>query len=248
MEIGTAEPIKETKKKRRRKRSDFRSGRGTSSRGGGGNGGGGDDGDGGKGGNDRPKKERHIYPEMETPQKSRVVMWFLLLVVIMTFGGLISAYIVLATNNSLEWQPFSLPFQVWVSTVLILASSVTYTIAKSALKKDNYSKAKGWFIATAVLGGTFISSQLLLWFELVNRGLYMRGNPYAGFFYILTSIHAIHVLGGIIALGYVLLRNWKRTISYAKEKRDAEAESIGWYWHTMDGLWLILVFLLGFWK
>lgn len=187
--------------------------------------------------------------EFESREKSRILMWFVLLVVVMTFGGLISAYIVISTNSALEWTPFELPIQVWISTALILASSVTYYIAKSAVKKDQYGRAKKWFITTTVLGAAFVSSQMLAWLELAGRGLYLKGNPYAGFFYILTAIHVIHVFGGIVALGYVLLRTWNATSNeFEKRKRVAEAESIGWYWHTMDGLWLILLFLLGFWK
>ena len=244
MEVGTAETIKNPKKKKRTSKPNLQGGR---SRGGDGNGG--SSGGGGNGGGDNPDNQRIDDHERSTPEKSRILMWFLLVVVLMTFGGLISAYVVLATNNALEWQPFTLPVQVWISTVIILASSVTYHIAKKALHRDEYASAKKWFVATTVLGAAFISSQLLAWMELVNRGLYMKGNPYAGFFYILTAVHAIHVLGGIIALGYVLLRNWKGSPHESqKRKRRAEAQAIGWYWHTMDGLWLVLLFLLGFWK
>ena len=226
-----------------KKRPNLRSGNSQ-----GGNGDGNDDGNNG-GTGDRPDRDMIENPEIETPEKSRILMYFLLLVVLMTFGGLIGAYLLISTNKAAEWRPFSLPIQVWISTVLILASSVTYHIAKTSLKKENYKSAKKWFVVTTVLGAAFISSQMLAWVELVNRGIYMKGNPYAGFFYILTSIHAIHVIGGITALGYVLLRTWSASSdARAKRKRDAEASAIGWYWHTMDGLWLVLLFLLGFWN
>ena len=239
MEIGTAEPIipKKKKKKLKKRRQGFQPPDS------------GDDNGGGDDGNRKPPK-KEVEPSVEeSSEKSKVLMWFLLLVVIMTFGGLIGAYVVISTNDAAEWQPFSLPIPVWISTVIILASSFTYHLAKRFLINDQNEKAKKWFVATTVLGATFISSQLLAWLALVNRGLYMSGNPYAGFFYILTSIHAIHVLGGIAALGYVILRNWKPTSSDKdKEKRKSEATSVGWYWHTMDLLWLVLLFLLGFWK
>ena len=75
----------------------------------------------------------------------------------------------------------------------------------------------------------------------------MTGNPYAGFFYILTAVHAVHVLGGISSLGYIILRTWNKALSEREiVKRKNDAVSVGWYWHTMDGLWLVLLFLLGF--
>ena len=183
------------------------------------------------------------------PDKGKVITWFLLLVVLMTFGGLIGAYVVIATNNVLEWRPFALPLPVWVSTLLIFASSIVYHKAQRAIEQNNDRKSRRFLIGTTVLGAAFISSQLLVWIALVNQGLYMQGNPYAGFFYILTGIHAIHVIGGIIALGTILLRTWTPT-EYGLELqyRRNLARSVGWYWHFMGVLWLVLFVLLGFWK
>jgi len=174
---------------------------------------------------------------------------FLLLVVAMTFGGLMAAYVVLATNRSLEWQPFALPIQVWISTAIIIASSATYHIAKIKLDRDQREMAKNWFIVTTILGAAFISSQILSWLELTKRGLYMQGNPFAGFFYILTAVHAVHVAGGIVALGSVLLRVWHPTSNEeAILKRRSIAQVVGWYWHFMGGIWIVLFLLLGFWQ
>lgn len=243
METGTLET--EKKKKVRRGHSLQRGGAGSGS---GGGGGGGDEGpqDGGGTG----PNQREAMPEEINPEKSRILTWFLLLVVLMTFGGLIGAYVVVATNGALEWRPFSLPPQVWVSTALILASSATYHFGKANLIARKPGSARRWLLATTVLGAAFISSQILAWMALVERGLYMRGNPYAGFFYVLTAVHAVHVIGGIVALGYILLRVWNdaRLSEEQRAKSRTEAGAIGWYWHTMDGLWLVLLFLLGFWK
>ena len=176
-------------------------------------------------------------------------MWFLLLVVLMTFGGLISAYIVISTNGVMEWKPFDLPIQVWISTNLILASSITYTISQKALSLDNQQKAKNWLLATTAFGGMFIGSQIMAWLELVRRGIYVQSNPYAGFFYILTSVHALHVVVGISALGYILLRTWEPTSDEEElTKRKQVSNTVGWFWHFMDALWIVLVLLLGFWK
>ena len=165
----------------------------------------------------------------------------------MTFGGLIAAYIVIATNNVAEWKPFDLPIQVWISTAIIVASSFTYEFGKRAIARNDQPTAKKWLLATTVLGAAFISSQILVWIALTKRGLYMQGNPYAGFFYLLTAIHAVHVLGGISALGSVLLRSWYPTTNPdAVGKRTALAQVVGWYWHFMGALWLALFLLLGF--
>lgn len=241
MKVGTIETLPEERKKKLR-RSGFSGGNTPSNSGGGDNGGGGGD-------NNNPKKEDSHEIEQFQPKKSRILMWFLLVVVMMTFGGLIGAYIVISTNGVLEWRPFDLPFQIYVSTALILASSLTYKIAQLAIFQDNQPKAKNWLLATTVLGGIFISSQILAWFTLAASGVYVASNPYAGFFYILTAVHAVHVFGGIIALGSVVLRTWQATASEELIlKRKTYAQVVGWYWHFMGALWLVLVALLGFWK
>lgn len=246
MKVGTIETAAEEKKRKSLTNlsGGFGSNGGNKNRGGGGGGGGGSNG----GGSDR---DDDFTGEAEPylSNKFRMAMWFLLLAVMMTFGGLISAYIVVATNGVLEWKPFDLPVQVWISTALIIASSGAYQIAQSALKADRQQRARNWFTATAVFGGMFIASQILAWFELVRRGVYMQSNPYAGFFYILTAVHAAHVIGGIAALGYIVLRTWQATASDEELiRRKQISNTVGWYWHFMDGLWIVLVLLLGFWK
>ena len=240
--VGTFETLENESAARRR------AARLTSSQGrqgpGGGNGGGGNGG--GKG--PAPKNDR-AGDEPVSADKSRILTAFLLLVVMMTFGGLIGAYVVVATNRALEWRPFDLPPLIWLSTALILISSITYEAGRRAVVARAVASARRWLVATAALGGVFVASQLLVWLTLVNRGFYLKGNPYAGFFYILTAVHAVHVLGGIVALGAVLLRNWYPT-SLGPESlyRANIARSVGWYWHFMGGLWIALFLLLGFWK
>ncbi|MDQ6787127.1 MAG: heme-copper oxidase subunit III [Acidobacteriota bacterium] len=245
MKVGTAETIAE-KKRRLKKISGLSSGLGSNGNKRGGGGGG------NNGGNGGDNNKNHDYlgdTERYSSDKFRIGVSFLLLVVLMTFGGLIGAYIVLAANNALEWKPFDLPRQVWISTFLILTSSITYTIAQRFLKSEKQTAAKNWLLATTVLGATFIASQILAWLELVRQGIYVASNPYAGFFYILTMVHALHVIGGICALGYIVLRTWQETDSEEElTKRKSISNAVGWYWHFMDGLWLVLFLLLGFWK
>lgn len=245
LEVGTLKTNIETESKTKR-RLNTQTGRGLGNNGRKGDGGGGDNGDGGGGGGD------HYYFD-ETgenkPNKYRIGMWFTLLIVLMTFSGLIGAYVVIATNGVLEWKPFNLPVQVWISTALLFFSSVSYEISRIKLKNGNQKQAKTLLLVTTILGATFISSQILAWLELYSQGIYLQSNPYAGFFYFLTAIHALHVFGGICALGYIVLRTWHETSSENElEKRQTIATVVGWYWHFMDGLWIVLLLLLGFFK
>jgi cytochrome c oxidase subunit 3 len=248
MEIGTAEPLTTPEPKRKRRSGLSSGGGGGKGRGGRGGGGGGGNGGGG-GGGDEPRQPNPGAVEDHLGDKSRIVTGFLLLIVMMTFGGLIAAYVVIATNNVAEWSPFDLPIQVWISTVIIVISSFAYHAAQRAIERADQESARKWLIITTALGAAFISSQILVWFELVRRGFYVYANPYAGFFYILTAVHAVHVLGGVIALGAIVLRTWRPFTDGGQLLRLQDfARSVGWYWHFMGVLWIILLLLLGFWK
>ena len=237
MEIGTAETLDEIEEIKKRRSGMFG---GSSGSGGGSNGGGGGDGPGDDASDKIVRFNSH---------KSRIFTLFLLLAILMTFGGLIAAYVVLATNRAAEWKPFDLPIQVWISTAIMIVSSAAYHFAQTAIARNNQLAAKKWLVVTTVLGATFISSQIMAWIALTQRGLYMSGNPYAGFFYILTAVHAVHVIGGITALGAILLRTWEPTENAETiANRTTLAQVVGWYWHFMGALWLVLFVLLGFWK
>jgi cytochrome c oxidase subunit 3 len=239
MEVGIAETIDETKVPKRHR----------SGLSGGSNSGNGSGRNPGGGGSDEPDENERSEVERFIPDKSRILTGFLLLIVLMTFGGLMAAYVVIATNNVAEWRPFELPVQVWISTAIILISSLAYHFGKTAVDRNDQPSAKKWFVVTTFLGAAFISSQILAWIALAGRGFYLQGNPYAGFFYILTAVHMAHVLGGIAALGSILLRSWHPTQRPGEiGKRQTIAQVVGWYWHFMGGLWLVLFVLLGFWK
>lgn len=242
MDLGTIEPlVKPPGGRKTMRRLSGGTGRGF----GGGNGGNGGNG-GGFGGPDQSGPENE---SLEKPDKSRVVTWFVLLVVLMTFGGMMGAYVVVATNGAAEWQPFNLPRQLWVSTIVLALSSVTIQLAKNAIDREEHKKAKNLLIATTVLGAVFISSQMVAWLELVSRGFYMHGNPFAGFFYILTAAHAVHVLGGVVALGAIQIRAWLPSMDDTElEHRKNLARSVSYYWHFLGLLWLALLGLLAFWK
>jgi len=243
MKVGTADIIEHLDEAKRRP-SGRLGGTGSGS-GGRRNPGGG----GGGGGGDRPDNDQPPNSNRFIPNQSRILTGFLLLVVMMTFGGLMAAYVVIATNRGLEWRPFDLPIQVWISTLLIILSSIAYHFAKTSTDRNNQPTAKKWLLLTTVLGAAFISSQISAWLALTGAGYHVRGNPYAGFFYILTAVHAVHVLGGISALGAVLLRSWRPTEQLGEvERRRGMAQVVGWYWHFMGLLWIVLFGLLGFWK
>ena len=178
-----------------------------------------------------------------------VGVWVALGSVLMLFTALTSAYIVRAGLSD-DWRPLWMPHLLWLSTALILASSVSFEAARRALKKGSeqgYSRA---LLLTVLLGIGFLATQLLAWRQLVAQGIYLDSNPHSSFFYVLTGVHGVHLLGGILALDYLLLRTFRRAgvKGVAQEKRQTMADVVGIYWHFMDGLWVYLFLLLFFWR
>src|SRR2546421_3013315 len=201
----------------------------------------------GSGGNGRGGRKDDAHPQF-TSSKYKIGMWVALAAVTMMFTALTSAYIVRA-NSSNDWRPIEMPRLLWLSTALIVASSISFEIARRALKRGKGSLYNRWLMLTVMLGLAFLASQLMAWRQLVAQGIYVASNPHSSFFYVLTGAHGLHLLGGILGLDYLLLRSWRRGYEeHAEEKRRAMANSVALYWHFMDGLWIYLFLLLFLWR
>jgi cytochrome c oxidase subunit 3 len=192
---------------------------------------------------------RRAYPD-SAPQQYRIGMWLALSAILMMFAALSSAYVFRSTRVQQNWQAFSVPLMLWVSTALILSSSATFEVARRALKRGAAPVYRRWLIASLALGLGFLVTQLLAWRGLVGQGIYLATNPHSSFFYLLTGLHALHLVGGIAGLSYLMLRARREGASGAdaKGKERARADAIGMYWHFMDGLWVYLFALLFLWR
>jgi cytochrome c oxidase subunit III len=185
---------------------------------------------------------------VEPGRRFRTGAWVVIAGVVMLFTALTSAYIVRSASSN-DWQPIAMPKVLWLSTALIVISSITMEISRRSLKQQRDAGYGRWLIITVALGLAFLASQLLAWRQLVRQGAYMATNPYNSFFYLFTAAHGLHLLGGILALGYLLLRTARRRETVAGElRRVGAADAATIYWHFMDGLWVVLFLLLFFWK
>ncbi len=178
----------------------------------------------------------------------RTGAWVLVAGIVMLFTALTSAYIVRSASSN-DWQPIAMPKVLWLSTALILISSITMEISRRSVKQQRDQVYGRWLIVTVALGLAFLATQLFAWRQLVRQGVYLASNPYNSFFYLFTAAHGLHLLGGILALGYLLLRTTRRRSTVEGELRRAgAADAATIYWHFMDGLWVGLFLLLFFWK
>jgi cytochrome c oxidase subunit 3 len=107
--------------------------------------------------------------------------WFAIGSILMLFVALTSAYIVRSASSN-DWQPIAIPKVLWLSTVLILFSSVTIEISRRSLKQKSEAGYNRWLAVTTILGLGFLGSQLIAWRQLARQGIYVASNPYSSFF------------------------------------------------------------------
>jgi cytochrome c oxidase subunit 3 len=160
----------------------------------------------------------------------------------MMFAAFTSALFVRKGSWS-DWQTFTLPSILYFNTVLLIASSVTLEVARRRIAgfMDGLSQAGSparWLYITLSLGLLFLVGQYVAWLRLRNEGLYVATNPSSSFFYLLTVTHALHVLGGLGGLLYVI-----RKLSKSVLRRN-QFVATARYWHFMGVLWVYLLILL----
>ena len=169
--------------------------------------------------------------------------------ILMMFTALASALIVRSgLHTSVDWRGGQMPTFVYVSTGLIVLSSLTFMRAKASLRHSEEAGYRLWLTVTLLLGLGFLAAQVLAWRQLVSAGVYLASNPHSAFFYVLTGLHAIHLVGGILALAYLHWFVRRARGPEADLKRRALTDVVGIYWHFMDVLWVFLFLLLFFWR
>jgi len=159
--------------------------------------------------------------------------------IVMFFMALTSSFLVRKGLGN-DWVSFALPRILWVNTLVLLASSVTMQVALREIRQGAAASFRQWWAVTTGLGVLFLVGQLLAWRQLAAQGVFLATNPSSSFFYLLTALHGLHLLGGIVALFYVRYRVWQRS----RIRQDTAARMASIYWHFMDGLWLFLLALL----
>ncbi len=192
-------------------------------------------GDGGDDGDDS-KRRRNGSP---SPRRFSTAITIGMISILMFFMALASAFLVLR-HSSEVWVTVHLPRILWFNTLILLGSSFTLERARSRLSHRDISGFRRLWFATTLIGFVFVGGQLVAWRQLVAQGVYIASNQGSSFFYIFTGAHAVHLLGGVAALLFVMLRNFEKSqisISIA-------AEITSYYWHFMDGLWVFLFVLL----
>jgi cytochrome c oxidase subunit 3 len=137
--------------------------------------------------------------------------------------------------------PLEVPSILWVNTVILLLSSVTMEISRRSFQRWQPITFRKWLVVTALLGSAFLAGQLIAWRQLSEQGIYLVSHPHSSFFYVLTAVHGVHLLAGVLVLFYVLALALRYRLTPGESSSPSIAAT---YWHFVDGLWLYLMFVM----
>ena len=177
-------------------------------------------------------QDKRIHPHKFT-------MWIALASIVMMFAGLTSAYLI--KRNLANWMPFDIPLIFWYSSGVIILSSFAIHKSKSSFKNREMRKYRLWLGLTLLLGILFIVLQYLGFRQLWLDGFTLTRNVSFSFLYIIIGLHALHVVGGVIAL---LVNYVKASSTRRKVYSPVGIEIMSTYWHFVDLLWLYLFIFL----
>jgi len=174
------------------------------------------------------ERQNKIHPHKFT-------LWVGIASIIMMFAGLTSAFIVKSGQPS--WQGVLTPKAFWFSTAVLLASSLTIQASLRAFKQRNMRQFRTLFLATLVLGIVFVILQWQGFNWLWSHGVRFEGAGAGQFLYIIFGLHALHVIGGLVALAILAARQF---FGKTKSYNSTPVEIMSTYWHFVDALWIYL--------
>lgn len=192
--------------------------------------------------------EQTLQEELKVGQRksAKPMLWISMISMVMFFAGLTSAYVV--SMNREDWVSFDLPQSFYISTVLIVLSSITMIFSQKFLKKDNLKVSLLLLLVSFALGLGFVWYQYVGFNELKAVGLYFTGpesTVSTSFIIGITFMHVLHLLVGVIVLLVVIYNHFKKKYSSA-DMLGFELGAI--FWHFVDVLWVYLFFFFYFIK
>ena len=186
-------------------------------------------------------------PQEKNNRAKKMMLWFGIISLIMSFAGWTSAFVVSSTRP--DWlSDFQLPNAFIVSTIIIVISSLTFLLAKRSLKNNDPKTTSIWLIITFVLGLVFIFFQFKGFQEIIDLGYNFTGptsNVTMSYIYLIAIMHILHVVVGLICLLVVIYNHFKQKYSTSDMLGFELAAT---FWHFVDVLWVYLFFFLYFFK
>jgi cytochrome c oxidase subunit 3 len=179
---------------------------------------------------------------------ARIGLWVFLGVITSLFGLFIAAYFMRmgyghgAGHGISDWHSVPKPPILWFNTGLLLASSAAMQLARGALRAGRRAWAGRYLFAGGALALIFLTGQLVAWRQLQIACFYMTTGPASAFFYVLTAVHGLHLVGGLVVWLRTVQRLWVRAAELIDVRMSIELCTT--YWHYLLLVWIVLYGLL----
>jgi cytochrome c oxidase subunit 3 len=180
-------------------------------------------------------------PDSGLARAGDTALWAFIAVATSLFALFITAYAM--RMDAPDWSPLAMPSQLWFSSALLLAGSVTLHRAGTVARSGDWARARRALAVGGILAIGFLLVQAWAWQLLLAQRVVLAGNPAASFFYLLTALHALHVIGGLFA--------WAATVLLARSPQADPARVAlrialcARYWHFLFAVWIVLFAALG---
>ena len=181
--------------------------------------------------------------DVEVPRwpAARVGLWIFLAVITSLFGLFVSAYYMRLSGHhgsgpATDWVSLNEPPVLWLNTLLLIAASVAMQAARKAVQGGNVAGSFKALMLGGLLTLAFLGGQLYAWALVRNSGFFSPLNPAVAFFYLLTAVHGLHLLGGLYVWGRTLARMRKKDVEAIDVRLSVELCSV--YWHFLLLVWL----------
>ena len=157
---------------------------------------------------------------------------------------LFSLFIVAYSDRMLvhDWRNMPEPWLLWFNTGILVISSIVFHQTTKYAKKEIYEKTKNCLYFIGFLAYSFLIGQLIVWYQLMNTGYYATSIVANAFFYLFTTIHGLHIIGGIYFWGKTTSKFIKRSLD--KNKINNLIDICAVYWHFLLAVWLVLFGLM----
>ena len=144
-----------------------------------------------------------------------------------------------------DWQQMPEPILLWFNTLILLISSLVFINVQIAVKKNKFKKVKNQMLIIGILAFIFLCGQLMVWNQLVSLGYYVATNPANAYFYVFTTLHGLHLIGGLFYWNLAIKKVWTpQEVVVVKAKHTVELCAI--YWHFLLAVWIVLFGLMLF--
>ena len=173
---------------------------------------------------------------------AKIGLWILLAVITSLFGLFLSAYSMRMAHAHGDWHPLTVPRLLWLNSAVLILSSVVMQFARAAARRGDTARMRIALIAGGVLAWAFLAGQLVAWRQLWASGYFMGSNPAIAFFYLLTGVHGLHLLGGLLVWGKTVVRMAHAGVEVIDLRLSVELCTV--YWHFLLLVWLVLFAVL----